>query len=67
MNDDETPTWVGTVLLLACKAAAAASQVAKTALSHTTTLSDTVVPGLKPDRVAMVPGPPAAAGFQVPG
>ena len=55
------------MLLLACKAAAAASQVAKTALSHTTTLSITVVPGLNPDSVAMVPGPPTAAGFHVPG
>ncbi len=67
MNDDESPTWVGTVLLLACKAADAASQVAKTALSHTTTLSDTVVPGLNPVSVAIAPGPPTAAGFQVPG
>ena len=67
MNAAERPAWVGTVLLPACKAAAAASQVANTAVSHTATLSVTVVPGLTPENTAMDPGPPTAAGFQVPG
>ena len=63
----EIPAWVGTVLFPACNAASAASQVANTAVSQTATLSVTVEPGANPDRVAMPPGPPVAAGFQVPG
>ena len=63
----EMPACVGTVLFPDCKAAEAASQVANTAVSHTATLRVTVEPGLNPDSVAIAPGPPAAAGFQVPG
>ena len=63
----EMPACVGTGFLPALRAASASSQVANTAVSQTATLSVTVAPGLKPAKLAIEPGPPGAAGFQVPG
>ena len=67
MKAVESPTCVGTALIPACNAADAASQLEKTAVSHTATFRVTVAPGLNPARVAKLPGPPVAAGFQLPG
>ena len=67
MKTVESPACVGTGLLPVLRAASASSQVANTAVSHTATLSVTVAPSLKPANVAIAPGPPTAAGFQVPG
>ena len=67
MKAIEIPACVGTVLPPAFKAAEAVSQLEKTAVSQTATFRVTVEPGLKPASVAKLPGPPTAAGFQLPG
>ena len=67
VNAAETPAWVGTVLRPAANAAAAASHEPNTPESYTATFRVTVEPGANPESVPIAPGPPAAAGFQVPG